>query len=92
MDDSVVPDKNNFRIVLDGVPFVPTAISWFTYPELLLRLQFGFVPTIGLAQQINLDANCRGLNGGLSISPQEIQWLPIDGFAVDEKWSPKPKS
>lgn len=91
MDSSVVPNKNNFRIVLDGTPFVPTAVNWDLYPELFTQLQFGFVPTIGLFQQVNLDINCRGLNGGLSVSPQEIQWFPENGFSVDNLWTPKPK-
>lgn len=76
MNIGLLPNKANFSMVFDGVPWEPTAMAWVDNMRLDVWLTFGPNPVVGVFHQLNVDNNCRSALGAHSWAPQEIQWKP----------------
>jgi len=76
MNQGLTPDKANFSMVFDDVPYEPTGLAWHDALHLDAWLSFGPDPAVGVFHQLNLDPNCISTQGAKSRSPQQIQWKP----------------
>lgn len=76
MNTGLLPNKANFSMVFDGVPWEPSGLSWFDSTHLEAWLTFGPDPALGVFHQLNTDDNCVSTLGAHSWAPQEIQWKP----------------
>lgn len=76
MDTSVTPALASFLMVFDGVPFLPSTVSWFDSTHLDVGLAFGPDPIVGVIQLIVIDPNLRAFPADNVAPVQEIQWKP----------------
>jgi len=76
MDVGVLPALASFRIVVDGVPIIPTGIVWTPPQSLDLTWNNPDPAVTGTVQLIVVDNNLRSSIGTIATAPQEMAFFP----------------
>jgi len=76
MDTGVTPALASFRVVVDGVPIIPTGFTWTLANQFDLAWGAPDTAVSGTVQLLAYDLNFRSATGVVVTAPQEVTFFP----------------